>query len=54
MKSLRTMELHGTVTKEGDDPVEATNNGVSVEEKPAVAGGGCVLLAGGFRPEVED
>ena len=39
VKSLRTMELNGTVTKEGYDPVEANSNGVSVEEKPAVAGG---------------
>ena len=46
-KSLRTMELNGTVTKEGYDPVEANSNGVSVEEKPAVAGG-----TGSFFQEV--
>ena len=39
VKTLRTMELNGTVTKEGYDPVEANSNGVAVEEKPAVAGG---------------
>ena len=39
-KSLRTMQLNGTVTKEGYDPVEANSNGVAVEQKPAVAGGG--------------
>ena len=39
VKSLRTMQLNGTVTKEGYDPVEANSNGVAVEEKPAVAGG---------------
>ena len=34
------MQLNGTVTKEGYDPVEANSNGVAVEQKPAVAGGG--------------
>ena len=40
VKSLRTMQLKGTVAKEGYDPVEANSNGVAVEQKPAVAGGG--------------
>ena len=40
VKSLRTMELNGTVCKEGYDPVEAHSNVVAVEEKSAVAGGG--------------
>ena len=39
MKSLRTMQLNGTLTVEGYDPGEANSNGVAVEEKPAVAGG---------------
>ena len=38
-KSLRTMQLNGTLTVEGYDPIEANSNGVAVEEKPAVAGG---------------
>ena len=38
VKSLRTMQLNGTVAKEGYDPVEANSNGVAVEQKPAVAG----------------
>ena len=33
------MQLNGTLTVEGYDPVEANSNGVAVEEKPAVAGG---------------
>ena len=37
-KSLRTMQLNGTLTVEGYDPIEANSNGVAVEEKPAVAG----------------
>ena len=45
-KSLRTMQLNGTVAKEGYDPVEANSNGVAVEQKPALAGGGWVFLAG--------
>ena len=39
VKSLRTMQLNGTVAKEGYDPVEANSNGVAVEQKPAVTGG---------------
>ena len=39
VKSLRTMQLNGTVAKEGYDPVEANSNGVAVEQKPIVAGG---------------
>ena len=39
VKSLRTMQLNGTLTVEGYDPVEANSKGVAVEEKPAVAGG---------------
>ena len=40
VKSLRTMQLNGTLTVEGYDPIEANNNGVVVvEAKPAVAGG---------------
>ena len=39
VKSLRTMQLNGTLAVEGYDPVEANSNGVAVEEKPAVAGG---------------
>ena len=39
VKSLRTMQLNGTVTVEGYDSIEANSNGVAVEEKPAVAGG---------------
>ena len=48
VKSLRTMQLNGTVAKEGYDPVEANSNGVAVEQKPAVAGGvgGWVFLPG--------
>ena len=46
VKSLRTMQLNGTVAKEGYDPVEANSNGVAVEQKPAVAGGGWVSLPG--------
>ena len=38
-KSLRTMQLNGTLAVEGYDPVEANSNGVAVEERPAVAGG---------------
>ncbi len=38
MKSLRTMPLNGTLSVEGYDPIEASSNGVAVEEKPAVAG----------------
>ena len=53
VKSLRTMQLTGTLVVEGYDPVEANTNAVAVEEKPAVAGG-WVVLRGGFRPEVED
>ena len=37
-KSLRTMQLNGTLTVEGYDSVEANSNAVAVEEKPAVAG----------------
>ena len=33
------MQLNGTLTVEGYDPIEANSNGVAVEEKPAVAGG---------------
>ena len=40
VKSLRTMQLNGTVAKEGYDPVEANSNGVAVEQKLAVAGDG--------------
>ena len=39
VKSLRTMQLNGTLTVEGYDPIEANSNGVVVEAKPAVAGG---------------
>ena len=39
VKSLRTMQLNGTVAKEGYDPVEAKSNGVAVEQKPVVAWG---------------
>ena len=38
VKSLRTMQLNGTVVKAGYDSVEANNSAVAVEEKPAVAG----------------
>ena len=38
VKSLRTMQLMGTVTFDGYDPVEANSNGVVVEQRPAVAG----------------
>ena len=38
VKSLRTMQLMGTVTLDGYDPVEANSNGVVVEQRPAVAG----------------
>ena len=34
---LRTMQLDGTMTNEGYDPVKANSNGVAVKEKPAVA-----------------
>ena len=40
MKSLRTMQLNGTITVEGYDPVEANSNAVAVEERPAVAAAG--------------
>ena len=39
VKSLRAMQLNGTVAKGGYDPAEANSNGVAVEQKPAVAGG---------------
>ena len=39
VKSLRTMQLNGTVVKAGYDSVEANCSAVAVEEKPAVAGG---------------
>ena len=39
VKSLRTMQLNGTVAVEGYDPIEANCNAVAVEDKPAVAGG---------------
>ena len=39
VKSLRTMQLNGTIVKEGYDTVEANTNAVAVEEKPALAGG---------------
>ena len=39
VKSLRTMQLNGTLTVEGYDPVEANSNAVAVDERPAVAGG---------------
>ena len=39
MKSLRTMQLNGTLTVDGYDTVEANSNGVAVEERPAGAGG---------------
>ena len=39
VKSLRTMQLNGEIASEGYDPLEANNNGVAVQEKPAVAGG---------------
>lgn len=53
VKSLRVMQLDGTVAKEGYDPVEANSNGVVVEQKPAAAGG-WVVLPGGFCQYVED
>ena len=39
VKSLRTMQLNGTLVVEGYDPIEANSNGVAAEQKPAVAGG---------------
>ena len=33
VKSLRTMQLNGTVAVEGYDPIEANGNGVAVEQK---------------------
>ena len=39
VKSLRTMQLNGTVATEGYDPIEANSNGVAVEQKPSVEGG---------------
>ena len=47
VKSLRTMQLNGTVAKEGYDPVEANSSGVAVEQKPAVARGDVVLQVEG-------
>ena len=38
VKSLRTMELTGTLVKDGYDTIEANGNGVCVEDRPAVAG----------------
>ena len=39
VKSLRTMQLIGTLAVEGYDTVDANSNAVAVEAKPAVAGG---------------
>ena len=39
VKSLRTMQLNAEICSEGYDSIEANNNGVAVQEKPAVAGG---------------
>ena len=38
-KSLRTMQLNGTLAADGYDTVEANSNAVCVEERPAGAGG---------------
>ena len=40
VKSLITMHLNATIAVEGYDTIEANSNGVAVQEKPAVAGGG--------------
>ena len=39
VKSLITMHLNGSTAAEGYDTIEANGNGVSVQEKPVVAGG---------------
>ena len=38
VKSLRTMQLNGTLAVDGFDAIEANCNAVVVEDKPAVAG----------------
>ena len=38
VKSIRTMQLNGTLATEGYDPLEANASGVAVEQRPAVAG----------------
>lgn len=52
VKSLRTMQLTGTIIVEGYDPVEANSNGVAVEEKPAVAGGSGTVFQDGFAAKI--
>ena len=53
VKSLRTMQLNGTLTVEGYDPGEANSNGVAVEEKPAVAGGTGSSFQGDFAQKLK-
>ena len=53
VKSLRTMQLTGTVAVEGYDAIEANCNAVAVEARPAVAGGVCAILPGRIREEGE-
>ena len=52
VKSFRTMQLDGTVAKEGYDPVEANSNGVAVEKTPAVAGVGLGLPSRMISPRI--
>ena len=53
VNSLRTMQLNGTVAKEGYDRIEANSNGVAVEEKPAVAGGSGTMFQDAFEKNLK-
>ena len=53
VKSLRTMQLNGTVAVEGYDTIEANSNGVAVEEKPAVAGGSGTRFQDAFEDKLK-
>ena len=53
VKSLRTMQLNGTVAVEGYDAIEANGNGVAVQDKPAVAGGSGTLFQDDFAEKTK-
>ena len=53
VKSLRTMQLMGTVTFDGYDPVEANSNGVVVEQRPAVAGEVVIVFQDAFASKLK-
>ena len=53
VRSLRTMQLVGSVTVEGYDPIEANCNAVAVQDKPAVAGGSGHYFQDEFEKKVK-